>query len=234
LAAQQGGIQLQAGRNWVAFWRENRTFPDGTIKRVLRGKTLGMTGERRRTGPKPDPAITQAAELRKAGLTWPEIYAHVSPDAEMTHQEKKLLQSGVYYRLDDSKRKPLQPTNQIKTYDEARAKAQELVAATKEKSPRKLAHTLDPNAPLDVVQIRRILKDLGLKAGIGKVTPYMLRHTYATHLLEGEADLRAIQVLLGHSDISTTAIYTHCDMTHLRRQLEKAHPDWQEERDAKK
>ena len=229
LPAQQGGIQLQRGRNWVAFWRENRTLPDGTVKRVLRGKTLGMTGERKRTGPKPDAAITQAADLRKAGLTWPEIYAQVSPNAELTREKQKRLRKAVYYRFDDSKRKPLQSTNQIETYDEARAKAEEIVATAREKAPRKLAHTLDLNAPLDVVQIRRILKQLGLKAGIGHVFPYMLRHSYATHLLEGGADLRAIQELLGHSNVSTTAIYTHCDTTHLRSQLEKAHPNWQEE-----
>jgi len=193
-----------------------------------------MTGERKRTGPKPNEAITQAANLRKAGQTWPEIFASVSPDAEMSHKQQQRLQSAVYYRLDESKRKPSQPTEQIKTYDEARAKAQELIASVRDKAPRKLAHSLDLDAPIDRVSIGRILKDLGLKAGIGKVTRYSLRHSYATHLLEGGADLRAIQDLLGHVSVSTTAIYTHCDMTHLRKQVEKAHPNWQEERDEKK
>jgi site-specific recombinase XerD len=128
----------------------------------------------------------------------------------------------------------LKPSEEITTYDEARAKAQELVAQVRYDSPRELAHTVDLDAPLNTRAIGRIVKDLGLKAGLGNIFPYMLRHSYATHLLEGEADLRAIQELLGHADISTTAIYTHCDMTHLRKQVEKAHPNWQEERDEKK
>jgi hypothetical protein len=88
LPAQRGGIQLQRGRNWVAFWRENRILPDGTVKRVLRGKSLGMTGERKRPGPKPNATITQATDLRKAGMTWSEIYAQVSPNAELTNEQQ--------------------------------------------------------------------------------------------------------------------------------------------------
>ena len=233
LPAQKGGIQLQNGRNWIAFWRENRTLPDGTIKRVLRGKSLGMTRERKRTGPKPNAEITQAAALRRAGRTWPEIFANVSPNAEMSREAQQRLQAAVYYRIDDSKRSPLKPSEQITTYDQARTKAQELVAHVHDDSPRQLAHTVDLESPLDTRSIGRIVKDLGLKASLGNVFPYMLRHSYATHLLEGGADLRAIQDLLGHADISTTAIYTHCDMTHLRKQVEKAHPNCQEERDEK-
>jgi site-specific recombinase XerD len=233
LLAQEGGIQLQRGRNWVAFWRENRILPDGTVKRVLRGRTLGMTSERKRTGPKPNAEITQAAALRRSGRTWPEIFANVSPNAEMSREAQQRLQDAVYHRLDDSKRSPLKPSEHITTYDEARAKAQELVTNVRDGSSRQLAHAVALEAPLNPRSIGRIVKYLGVKAGLGNVFPYMLRHSYATHLLEGGADLRAIQDLLGHADVSTTAIYTHCDMTHLRKQVEKAHPNCQEERDEK-
>ncbi|MFW0884972.1 site-specific tyrosine recombinase/integron integrase [Candidatus Acidulodesulfobacterium sp. H_13] len=71
----------------------------------------------------------------------------------------------------------------------------------------------------------KIIKKAAALANIGKnITPHMLRHTFATHLLEGGADLRSIQQMLGHSSISTTEIYTHTDITHIKEQHLKFHP----------
>ena len=70
-----------------------------------------------------------------------------------------------------------------------------------------------------------IVKQLAEKAGIQKtVSPHTFRHSFATHLLEGGADLRAIQQMLGHESITTTEIYTHIDRTHLTAVLNKYHP----------
>lgn len=80
-------------------------------------------------------------------------------------------------------------------------------------------------AALSRVMVFLILKDLTEKAGIKKnIHPHVLRHSFATHLVEAGADLRAVQEMLGHKSITTTEIYTHLDRGFLRSTLEKYHP----------
>lgn len=75
-------------------------------------------------------------------------------------------------------------------------------------------------------RFHQLLKALALKCGIdpAKVSPHVLRHAFATHLVEGGADLRSVQTLLGHADIATTQIYTHVARDHLSRVVASAHP----------
>jgi integrase/recombinase XerD len=75
------------------------------------------------------------------------------------------------------------------------------------------------------VMVFLIIKDLAAKAGIKKnISPHTLRHSFATHLVEGGADLRAVQDMLGHESITTTEIYTHLDREYLRENLISYHP----------
>jgi integrase/recombinase XerC len=78
--------------------------------------------------------------------------------------------------------------------------------------------------------ILRIVKKYARLAGIsGEIGPHTLRHTFATHLLQGGADLRVIQELLGHSSLSSTQVYTHLDLKHLMDVYDKSHPLAKEE-----
>ncbi|MGN0237178.1 MAG: site-specific tyrosine recombinase/integron integrase [Lepagella sp.] len=85
-------------------------------------------------------------------------------------------------------------------------------------------------APLTRVMVFYIIRDLAVAAGINKkVSPHTLRHSFATHLLEGGANLRAIQEMLGHESIATTEIYLHLDRTRLRSELLTHHPHYRQE-----
>ena len=83
-------------------------------------------------------------------------------------------------------------------------------------------------AHLSRIMIFMIIKDLAKEAGIAKtISPHTFRHSFATHLIEGGADLRAVQTMLGHESITTTEIYTHLDKTFIRDTLLSCHPRMQ-------
>lgn len=78
--------------------------------------------------------------------------------------------------------------------------------------------------PLERVAVWQIVRRAAARAGLRKIHPHILRHSFATHLVIGGADLRVVQELLGHADIGTTQIYTQVDRTKLHEVLRKHHP----------
>ena len=76
------------------------------------------------------------------------------------------------------------------------------------------------------IRLYQLIKEFAASAGIdpSRVSPHVLRHAFATHLLEGGADLRTLQTLLGHADIATTQIYTHVDSRRLVELVNRRHP----------
>jgi integrase/recombinase XerD len=78
--------------------------------------------------------------------------------------------------------------------------------------------------PLDRQAIYLLVRKYAEKCGLSDVSPHTIRHSFATHLVQNRADIRSVQTMLGHADISTTQIYTHMTDTHLRRSYERFHP----------
>ena len=117
----------------------------------------------------------------------------------------------------------------VPIYEQAARSVKEYIAETRPKLARKkdeAALFLNPRGDRLTRQgFWQKLKEYARAAGLGtRVSPHTLRHSFATHMLSGGADLRAVQELLGHANISTTQVYTHLTSEHVRRTYERSHP----------
>lgn len=107
------------------------------------------------------------------------------------------------------------------TKEQARAKLTTHLAGILHPRPRPIK-----DEPMRKPSIQMIVRKAGMKAGIGHVHPHMLRHSFATHLLDHGADMLSISKFLGHVNLTTTAIYTHVSQAKMQDTLEKFHPHW--------
>ena len=117
----------------------------------------------------------------------------------------------------------------VPIYEQAARSVREYIEETRPKLARKkdeVALFLNPRGDRLTRQgFWQKLKEYARAAGLGaQISPHTLRHSFATHMLSGGADLRAVQELLGHANISTTQVYTHLTSEHVRRTYEKSHP----------
>lgn len=106
----------------------------------------------------------------------------------------------------------------------SRMNKREALAKFKQRTQKLNLHCLDRPSPLDTRTVREAIRTMGLSAGLGRVNPHVLRHSFATHMLDGGADIRVIQELLGHRSIRTTQIYTHVSRAKLLTVFDQCHP----------
>lgn len=106
----------------------------------------------------------------------------------------------------------------------SRMSSSEALAKFEQRKRKLNLYCLDRPCPLDARTIRDVIRTMGLSAGLGRVTPHMLRHSFATHMLDGGADIRVIQELLGHHSIRSTQIYTHVSRAKLLAIFDQCHP----------
>ena len=172
------------------------------------------------------PDTTQPRGVRDRALI-ELLYATGLRVSEMVNlrQQDLNLESGYLTCTGKGRKQRLVPVGEAATAWLTRYLREARPALLKKRSSPRLFVNARGGPALSRVGFWKILKDYGKQAGVAsRLSPHVLRHSFATHLLERGADLRAIQMMLGHSDLSTTQIYTHVLEARLRAVYDRFHP----------
>lgn len=150
--------------------------------------------------------------LYSTGIRVHEITTLDTSDVDFVNEEIKVLGKGAKERI-------------VPTGGQAVTSLRKYMKELKKIIPAGALFINNNKGRLTTRGIEMMIKKYAVKAGIEKkVTPHTLRHSFATHLLDRGADLRSVQELLGHANLSTTQIYTHLSINKLKREYDKAHP----------
>lgn len=159
--------------------------------------------------------------LYGSGIRVSELVGMNTRNLDFRRGEIKVLGKGRKERIIPLNRRALKATQQYLDLGRPR-----LLLKRKSKETPQCALFLNSRGErLSTVGVRRLLAKYVKKVGLARgITPHVLRHTFATHLLEGGADLRSVQELLGHVDLSSTQVYTHLSRAKLKKVYTKSHP----------
>ena len=206
----EGHIQLSPAQN-VSSPKSAQLLPKAMdadlVQRLLDFKPKGMIENR-------DKALAEL--LYSSGLRLSEVCQLEVQDLDLKERTCRVLGKGNKTRIVPVGKKAIQAIRDWMIYRSE-------LKASKETS----THAIFLNNKGNRISARSIqlrLEKLCLQRGIPGINPHMLRHSFASHVLESSGDLRAVQEMLGHSDIGTTQIYTKLDFQHLSKVYDKAHP----------
>jgi site-specific recombinase XerD len=220
---------------------ENIRWPDRTVK------VLGK-GSKERLVPLGRPAVQSLQDYLKGRTSGPvfletDIYTQTRLQlGGISLQDKRTPYATWYVYWRDREKtngrrlmhgRRIGKLSDLPTREAARAAADkylELIPEAIRKAPYAIVRTQkSPGQGITVRTVGKILERCAKQAGIRRIHPHMLRHSFATHLLDHGADLLTIRDLLGHVTILTTQIYTHCSFAHMRETMARCHPRWDSE-----
>jgi len=206
----EGLIQLSPAQN-VSSPKLAQLLPKAMdadlVQRLLDFKPKGMIEIR-------DKALAEL--LYSSGLRLSEVCQLEVQDLDLKERTCRVLGKGNKTRIVPVGKKAIQAIRDWMIY------RSELKATKETSSDAIFLNNKGNRISARSIQLR--LEKLCLQRGIPGINPHMLRHSFASHVLESSGDLRAVQEMLGHSDISTTQIYTKLDFQHLSKVYDKAHP----------